>query len=331
MMEAASSSDGGSVIDSSPEAGRVEAGSVEAGSVEAGSVEAGPTACMTTGATPDRRFVEWPLPPDSPPLGEYSVGKDTVLDNTTGLMWERVPPETLQPLADVTTRCTSLAAGGYNDWRVPTRIELLSILDYGQSGTLLNANIFGSIESPGYDTEMWSVSTYPLTSLDGQQFLVDTAYSFTMVDMPTGPYLSRCVRSGCISTAPTRFSVSGDTALDLITRVVWQRGTAPAAMTSDAAQTYCAMLQLDSMTGWRLPTIRELASIYDETQLTAPLWDTTTFSPANGTEFWSSTPDSKGPVGWQRYTMDFGSSSSIRTEDTPAAGTSVDELVRCVR
>jgi hypothetical protein len=315
-MEAASSTEGGTAVDASP---------------ETGDADAGPTSCVTTGANPARWFAQWPLPPDSPPLGEYSVAKETVLDNTTGLMWERVPPEMDLTVVDATGRCSFLTAGGYTDWRLPTRIELLSIIDYGQSMTLLNSNVFGSVESPGYDTILWSSSTYPLPNTAGQQFTVDPAHSWTGVDVPSATHLSRCVRAGCISTAATRFSISNHTTLDTSTGVRWQRGTAPAVMNSDDAQAYCAMLSLDGLTGWRLPTIRELASIYDETGYKAPLYDTTTFALASGDEYWSSTPNSKEPVGWQLYTMNFGSDSSVLTEGTPASGTGAAAYVRCVR
>jgi hypothetical protein len=315
-MEGASSTEGGTAVDASP---------------ETGDAEAGPTSCMSTGTNPDRRLIQWPLPPDSPPLGEYSVAKETVLDNTTGLMWERVPPETDQTFADATARCSSLGAGGYTDWRLPTRIELLSIIDYGQSMTLLNSNVFGSVESPGYDTTLWSSSTYPLPNTAGQQFTVDPAHSWTGVDTPSAAHLSRCVRAGCVSTAATRFSNGDYTTLDTTTGVRWQRGTAPATMNSDDAQAYCAMLSLDGLTGWRLPTIRELGSLYDETQYTVPLYNTATFALASGDEYWSSTPDSKARVGWQLYTMYFGGDSSVLTEGTPASGTAAAELVRCVR
>jgi hypothetical protein len=293
-----------------------------------GEHEAG-TGCGTS-PNADRRFPQWPLPAVSPPTSEYAIAKDTVLDNTTGLMWERVPPVTNTTLADATTRCASLAAGGYGDWRVPTRIELLSILDYGQKGTLLNPNVFGSIEDPGYTTQLWSSSTDLLANAFGTEFLVDTAHSGTPADDPGAPYPSRCVRAGCASASTNRFSISGDTALDTITGVVWQRGSASAGMNSDDARTYCSTLSLGGQSGWRVPTIRELVSIFDETQLTQPLWDTTTFLVGSGTEVWSSTRAANLNTE-AYYTVDFGTTATVLTEYAPSAGENVTDLVRCVR
>jgi len=58
----------------------------------------------------------------------YAVTADTVLDQSTGLMWER---ELWLPYTDqeyAVTRCDALSLGGFDNWRLPTIDELRSII-----------------------------------------------------------------------------------------------------------------------------------------------------------------------------------------------------------
>lgn len=57
----------------------------------------------------------------------------------------------------------------------------------------------------------------------------------------------------------------------------------------DSAETYCANLGASlGGTGWRLPTIKELMSIVDLSQTTAPMIDTNAFPSTPSEFFWSS-------------------------------------------
>jgi hypothetical protein len=70
----------------------------------------------------------------------------------------------------------------------------------------------------------------------------------------------------------------GGTVLDNLTKLTWQQ-TAPTTGGSDGngnytwanAKAYCAALPLNGLTGWRLPTAKELASILDLTTPSPPL------------------------------------------------------------
>ncbi len=92
-----------------------------------------------------------------------------------------------------------------------------------------------------------------------------------------------------------RYQVSTDTVYDMKTGLTWQRAATTAtypwgsATTAGTAQSYCASLSLTG-TGWRLPTVKELTSIVDPSQATAPLVDATAFSGTASAGFWSSTP-----------------------------------------
>ena len=59
-------------------------------------------------------------------------------------------------------------------------------------------------------------------------------------------------------------------------------------MTWESALTYCEGLALGSHTDWRLPNIKELRSISDNTRA-APSINTTYFPGAQAARYWSST------------------------------------------
>lgn len=91
-----------------------------------------------------------------------------------------------------------------------------------------------------------------------------------------------------------QFSVGTQTALDTKTGLRWQRVGSDGMPWATALQT-CSTVQLDGQGGFRLPTVRELESIYDVRAPTGPNWDKSVFSAASasigaGTE-WASNDD----------------------------------------
>jgi hypothetical protein len=66
------------------------------------------------------------------PFSYDTSQEDVVLDEVTGLMWAKAQS---QPLShdDAAAYCGGLSAGGYCDWRLPTRIEAVSILDLSRA------------------------------------------------------------------------------------------------------------------------------------------------------------------------------------------------------
>ena len=86
-----------------------------------------------------------------------------------------------------------------------------------------------------------------------------------------------------------RYSIAAGVVTDTATGLAWQQGISPSTMTWADAKTYCSSLSLNGAT-WRLPTIKELVTIVDETKTSSPPIDTTAFPNTPSEDFWSSSP-----------------------------------------
>ena len=273
--------------------------------------------------------------------GEYSInpmnftdnGNGTVTDNNTGLVWQKQDDGTVYNWYQAsgvydgsynppsTNVCGSLNLGGYSDWRLPTKKELITLVDYSvsiNSGPLINS-IFTNAKTSYY----WSSTTSAYAP--GAAWVVDFA------DGRIYPYnypgnnnnYVRCVRGEEVQSV---FVDNNDgTVTDNSTGLVWQRDE-PGEMSWWPALAYCEGLSLGGSTDWRLPNIKELESLTDSTRYN-PAIDITHFpnvdvSNVDACYYWSSTNFS-WPAKAYFVTFCFG---VVWDEDKP------DPLnVRCVR
>jgi uncharacterized repeat protein (TIGR02543 family) len=116
-------------------------------------------------------------------------GNGTVTDNGTGLMWQQQSPDSKMTWKDSLAYCENLSLAGYSDWRLPDRIELLSIIDYETWNPATNSDCFGDTQSDFYWTS---------TSVDADsRWLLSFDYGYTSIFTGTNhvQYL-RCVRGG---------------------------------------------------------------------------------------------------------------------------------------
>ena len=68
-----------------------------------------------------------------------AFGGAAVLDNETGLVWEKQPSTGVGDWINRLTRCYNLEVGGRKGWRVPTIEELASLVDTSQPAPTLPA------------------------------------------------------------------------------------------------------------------------------------------------------------------------------------------------
>ncbi len=93
--------------------------------------------------------------PQQAPTQRFVVQEDVVHDRTTGLMWTRknVGSKRLT-WSDAKTACAAVREGGFEDWRLPTIQELLSLLDYSRRQPAIDSAF--ECESAWY----WSATPY---------------------------------------------------------------------------------------------------------------------------------------------------------------------------
>ncbi len=119
------------------------------------------------------------------------AGKAVVTDNVTGLQWQddnTTTPSTLTWDYAI-TYCTNLEFGGFSDWRLPSKEELETIVDYGKYSPSIDQT-FTNVTSSYY----WSSTTD--ASYTSYAWLVSFNYGYTRNDVKTDSYYVRCVRDG---------------------------------------------------------------------------------------------------------------------------------------
>lgn len=93
---------------------------------------------------------------------------------------------------------------------------------------------------------------------------------------------------------PGRYTYSGGgTVTDTRTGLEWQRTPNGSKMNWASAITHCKNLDLHG-NGWRLPSVKELQTIVDETQY-SPAIDQGAFSSTSSELFWSSSASARKP------------------------------------
>lgn len=180
---------------------------------------------------------------------------------------------------DFTNALNSDNFGGFSDWRLPTIEELLSIVDYERYDPSIDTFYFpntksyyywSSITNVRFETYAWRVNFE-----DGEDDFHKKSYSRYV----------RAVRGG--QSVKSYVDNGNGTVTDVTTGLVWQQTTA-GPMSWKSALKYCERLTLGRCSNWRLPNIKELASIVDLSRST-PSIDTTYFPDTNAYQYWSST------------------------------------------
>jgi hypothetical protein len=155
-----------------------------------------PAACA------DPNWNQWPLPNSqvdvaagAPNLQSYTDNGDgTVTDNVTGLMWQQAVPATENAWADALAYCQTLTLAGHSDWRLPSVIELASIVDYGRKNPSIDPTYFPSTPADWF----WSSSPLAGSSSSASPivWLVDfyNGYAMTNVMALVPSHGVRCVR-----------------------------------------------------------------------------------------------------------------------------------------
>lgn len=193
-------------------------------------------------------------PPASglPNPASYNTGvTDLVADNVTGLMWERNVSTPTYTRTDATAYCKANTLGGHSDWRLPTVLELASILDFTVSTPSIDPSVFPSTPSGFF----WTSTSWGGSSTIG--WVVDFGIGGSISKYSTDTYQVRCVRpTGSppfrCSPKASRYQVAAGYVTDATTGLTWEQAAPARNMNWSAAKAYCAGLG----GGFRLPSLR---------------------------------------------------------------------------
>ena len=192
--------------------------------------------------------------------------------------------------------------GGYNDWRMPSILELATLLNSGTQGPAINTTFFPNTSSlPDLYIDYWSFTEYTGDSI-----------SAWYVDFAAGGAISafsktfakrvRAVRGGT-GTNPDKYTDNlNGTVTDTEAGLMWQQDPSFSIdgvsgldhLNWEGALDYVARLNLISFAGhsdWRVPNRNELQSFVDYSRNTPAL--NTSFFPAPPLTYswWSSTTE----------------------------------------
>jgi hypothetical protein len=152
-------------------------------------------------------WAEWPMPnpaspsdddggaPALPNPAAYAIettgaGIAVVDDRVTGLGWQRDVDDAVYTQVEAQQRCAELGRDGYagfDDWRLPSRIELVSIVDFSRSSPAVDPSAFP--DTPG--AYFWTSSAVAATGY-GWCVSFDLGDTFSLAATETAKV--RCVR-----------------------------------------------------------------------------------------------------------------------------------------
>ena len=127
-------------------------------------------------------------------LSSASLSRDgeIVSDSNTGLQWQddAIVANTGRTWISAIDYCeNTLTLGGYDDWRLPNKKELLSIVDRSKYNPALSG-VFQNFSSGYY----WSSTTFALYADDA--WIVGFDYGLSSNGTKAYDYYVRCVRGG---------------------------------------------------------------------------------------------------------------------------------------
>lgn len=251
--------------------------------------------CIEGECAANRNFALWPIPKLPFAEDQYEVTDDTVLDRTTNLEWQRHVEDRV-PDDWAVHYCGTLELEG-GGWRLPTRMELTTIVDYTRRLPAIDTTAFPHTPSAPFkfydEGTLWDSGEIQTCRDELQSFgfpycsrppsrvsqidFSEGTRDYVLDDGSVNNYgmddFVRCVRGG---TPPEPFKdrehydISVETVVDLYTGLRWQRNLPECdhvdacpnpLLASDAAIAYCEDLELDGYDDWRLPSITENLSL----------------------------------------------------------------------
>lgn len=236
---------------------------------------------------------------------------DCVRDQVTGLIWENKTdaglrdwsrqfafgdgPDAANGYVDAVN---AQGLCGFRDWRLPSVAELQDLVDYGRiyPGPALDPTFFRFVKNNAY----WTADTHAAKALNAWTVHFDDGRVFD--DVRSTPLSLRLVRGESEANAtPFVVSTDGQEVTDLRTGLIWQRCAYGMTWQNGACEgspTYFMWYEAlpvaeqqarGKQRVWRLPNVKELASLLDRTRINQAI-DDAAFPNTPNAPFWSASP-----------------------------------------
>ncbi|MBN8613634.1 MAG: DUF1566 domain-containing protein [Deltaproteobacteria bacterium] len=287
------------VIDApTPEGGGLDAAPsdadvLDAMPIDAGRIDAGPLDAFRA----PRSSGHASFTPPGPNEPRYAVHDETIEDEITGLVWERFASTDLLTLEDAHARCEALSLEAHDDFRVPSRVELVSLLRTTRSPTI--DPIFEGTEAEYH----WSSSLHPIRDASATTVYFGAAEIVFALAADRSAVV-RCVRGGRGEGAgPAR---EAGRVVDRGTRLVWD--------VLDTQRTYAEAVRGCEALALRMPTLDELASVVDDAR-SMPAIDLEVLGGEAGPTWSSSAAQTSG----ERIGLDLAAGPSVRLRESERA------------
>jgi hypothetical protein len=207
-------------------------------------------------ATADSNWADVPLLPRTS-VGarpRFSVDGAVVEDFASQLRWQRATAGAPVDLRTAEQYCAELPSG---PWRLPVRLELLTLLDLARG-----AAPFSDVEAFGLVPEGAFWSSTPVEGAADRRWTVAFSTGATAPNAAPRAHV-RCVK-GALASAPTpRFRHTGKLVLDQASNLLWTAAPLPEAAKHGQARALCQKLVVDGVRGFHLPGRVELETLID--------------------------------------------------------------------
>ena len=211
--------------------------------------------------------------PQSFSIDNSVENEPVVIDNNLGLMWQqKIPPVEELYAEDALSYCENLVYGGYDDWRLPSMENFMTIADYGRYDPALDTEYFpdngsfwtSTMEDIFIVSGPWFYTEYDYTIFDFTEpstYVVKYYFDWSDYSKTETPYSFniRCVRGDEAAVSEHHFIPE-----NFKNNIVWNKNNNLIFTKTNEEQTwkealkYCSELNYAGISDWRLPNIKEV-------------------------------------------------------------------------
>ena len=197
---------------------------------------------------------------------ETISGNDVVIDNNTGLMWQKnVSDSDEYTFSQAISYCADLVYAGFGDWRLPNLKELYSIMEFGDKAPLDTDyfpapsdwyyRMWSSVSNSGSTSDAYHVALY----MAGQGYSSSTETSDKTMTM-----MVRCVRGSAMpeNTLMTWTKNGMEILVDTESGLMYNPNFTVLKPWNEAIS-YCENSDYAGYTDWRLANINEIRTVAD--------------------------------------------------------------------